>query len=184
MSAEWIRELSKFDRFEFEQQIMSCWNVVTDLKDSTEAVLEQNLSKDQTANILLGLGTLYQNRFDKLFRMFEQMIREQKESNFAVEMKHKPAYEKEYIVLTGNRKIDRCSVYSVRDSWYEVQCSDGSNMPKTGKWKFAQKIGPAVPIKHQGFIEMLDGFVYKLCHSESPLAHESSHVIYWHPDDL
>jgi hypothetical protein len=178
--------MSNFNRFDFEQQIMSCWNVVTDLKDSTEAVLEQNLSKDQTANILMGLETLYQTRFDKLFRMFEQMIREQKESNFVVEMKHTPDYDKEYLALTGNPKIDRCSVYSVTDSWYEVQCSDGSRMPTTGKWKFAQKIGPSVRIKHptQGFVEMLDGFVYKLCHSDSPLAHECSHVIYWRPDDL
>jgi len=67
---------NEFDRFDFEQQIMSCWNVTTDLKDLTEEVIEGNLTKDQISNVLMGLEQLYQIRFDKLFRMFEQGIRE------------------------------------------------------------------------------------------------------------
>jgi hypothetical protein len=65
-----------FDRFDFEQQIMNCWNVTTDLKDLTEEVIEGNLSKDQISNVLMGLEQLYQIRFDKLFRMFEQGLKE------------------------------------------------------------------------------------------------------------
>jgi hypothetical protein len=60
-----------FDRFEFEQQIMSCWNVTTDLK-----VLEGDLSKDQITNVLIGIEQLYNIRFEKLFRQFEQLVRE------------------------------------------------------------------------------------------------------------
>jgi hypothetical protein len=66
----------KFDRFEFEQQIMSCWNVTTDLKDLAEGTLEHDLSQDQIANALIGMRELYELRFDKLFRQFEQMVRE------------------------------------------------------------------------------------------------------------
>lgn len=66
----------KFDRFDFEQQIMSCWNVTTDLKDLNEAVLESDLTKDQISNTLMGIEQLYQIRFDKLFRQFEQMVKQ------------------------------------------------------------------------------------------------------------
>ena len=69
----------KYDQFDFEQQIMSCWNVTTDLKDLNEGVLEGNLSKDQIANSLIGIEQLYNIRFDKLFRMFEQFNSERYE---------------------------------------------------------------------------------------------------------
>jgi hypothetical protein len=64
----------KFDRFEMETQIMSCWNVTTDLKDLTEGVLEYDMSQDQIANALMGMQELYEIRFDKLFRTFEQLV--------------------------------------------------------------------------------------------------------------
>jgi hypothetical protein len=74
------RFYDKFDRFDFEQQIMSCWNVTTDLKDLNEGVLESNLSKDQISNALMGLEQLYELRFNKLFRQFETLIREHSRS--------------------------------------------------------------------------------------------------------
>ncbi len=64
----------KFDRFEMETQIMSCWNITTDLKDLTEGVLEYDMSSDQIANALMGMQELYEIRFDKLFRTFEQLV--------------------------------------------------------------------------------------------------------------
>jgi hypothetical protein len=68
---------AEFNRFDFEQQIMSCWGVTTDLKDLSEEVMEGNLTKDQITNVLMGLEQLYNIRFEKLFRQFEQLIREQ-----------------------------------------------------------------------------------------------------------
>ena len=68
--------MKKFDRFDFEQQIMSCWNVTSDLKDLNEALLDSDLTKDQISNILTGIEQLYQIRFDKLFRQFEDLVRE------------------------------------------------------------------------------------------------------------
>lgn len=65
---------NEFDRFDFEEQIMSCWNVATDLRDLSEGVIESDLTKDQIANVLMGMEQLYQLRFDKLFRMFEQAV--------------------------------------------------------------------------------------------------------------
>jgi hypothetical protein len=68
--------MKKFDRFDFEQQIMSCWNVTSDLKDLNEALFESDLTKDQISNILTGIEQLYQIRFDKLFRQFETLVHE------------------------------------------------------------------------------------------------------------
>ena len=69
-----------FDRFDFETQIMSCWGITTDLKDLSEEVLEGDLSKDQITNVLIGIEQLYNIRFEKLFRQFEQLIREHAKS--------------------------------------------------------------------------------------------------------
>lgn len=65
-----------YDQFDYEQQIMSCWNITSDLKDLSEEILEGNLSKDQISNVLIGLEQLYNIRFEKLFRIFEQFNRE------------------------------------------------------------------------------------------------------------
>jgi len=70
---------TKFDRFEFEQQIMECWNVTTDLKTVNEYLLDGALDMDREnkiANMLMGIEALYEVKFDKLFRSFEQLVRE------------------------------------------------------------------------------------------------------------
>ena len=75
-----MRNYDKFDRFDFEQQIMSCWNITTDLKDLNEGVIESNLSKDQISNALMGIEQLYELRFNKLFEQFETLVREHAQS--------------------------------------------------------------------------------------------------------
>lgn len=75
-----MRYYDKFDRFDFEQQIMSCWNITTDLKDLNEGVIESNLSKDQISNALMGIEQLYELRFNKLFQQFETLVREHAQS--------------------------------------------------------------------------------------------------------
>ena len=72
--------MKKFDRFDFEQQIMDCWNVTSDIKTVTEYLLDAPLEagrEDKIANMLLGIESLYEAKFDKLFRQFEDLIREQ-----------------------------------------------------------------------------------------------------------
>jgi hypothetical protein len=69
----------KFDRFEFEQQIMECWNVTTDIRVVSEYLQDAPLEadrEDKIANMLMGIEALYQVKFEKLFRSFEQMVRE------------------------------------------------------------------------------------------------------------
>ena len=63
-------------RFELEQDILSCWNVTDDMKLLYTHVLEDDMSKDAIANVLLGLVSLYDMKFDKCFKTFEAMLKE------------------------------------------------------------------------------------------------------------
>lgn len=64
-------------QFDLEQSIMECWNVTSDIDMILECYDE--LSEDSLLNLLIGMKEMYQLRFDKLFRTFEEMLAEQKE---------------------------------------------------------------------------------------------------------
>ena len=61
-------------RFDLEQQILECWNIVDDLKILTEATIEKDLDRDDITNITIGLEKLYHLRFEKLFDTFEALV--------------------------------------------------------------------------------------------------------------
>ena len=63
----------KYDRFDFEQQIQKCWIVTDDLADVAEAILEHDLTPDQTVNALTGLQQMYDLKFNKLWDLFEEV---------------------------------------------------------------------------------------------------------------
>lgn len=65
----------EFDRFDMEQQVMTCWSICEDLETLCEGVLERDMSADQISNVLLGLQGLYQLKFEKLWDQFEQMCK-------------------------------------------------------------------------------------------------------------
>ncbi len=69
-----------FNRFDFEQQLLECWNVTKDIKTVFEGVCDSSpaLTEDQIANALLGLETLYELKFNKLWSMFENGVRDKK----------------------------------------------------------------------------------------------------------
>ena len=72
--------MKKFDRFEFEQQIMECWNVTSDVKTVAKYLMDAPLEpsrEDKIANMLIGIEALYQAKFEELFRQFEAIIKEQ-----------------------------------------------------------------------------------------------------------
>lgn len=62
------------NRFDFEQEIMGCWNIVEELKLLHEGVLERDLTSDQVSNILSGMTELYQMKFEILFETFEHLV--------------------------------------------------------------------------------------------------------------
>ena len=82
MELEQVSETNR-DRFDLEQDIMNCWNVVTDIKELNRAMLDRRrMTDDEVSNYLLGLETIYQVKFERLFETFEQMIRDRKFNEF------------------------------------------------------------------------------------------------------
>ena len=63
--------------FDVEQSIMQCWGVVDDLKLLTEQVYDRPkpLTEDELGNIILGMQTLYQLKFEKCFDEFEELCK-------------------------------------------------------------------------------------------------------------
>jgi len=66
----------KFDRFDFEQQLLECWGVTKDIKTLREALCDRSpaMTGDEIANVLIGLESLYELKFDKLWGMFENRV--------------------------------------------------------------------------------------------------------------
>lgn len=60
------------DRFDLEQDIMNCWNVVEDIKTIYDRI--DYTDQDQVMNSLLGLQTLYQMKFEKMWETFEKLV--------------------------------------------------------------------------------------------------------------
>jgi hypothetical protein len=65
--------MSSKTRFDLEQEIMSCWNITTDLDVVYQA---EHLYDDENAmqNALLGLMSLYELKFAKLWATFESCV--------------------------------------------------------------------------------------------------------------
>lgn len=61
------------DRFDLEQEIMECWNVVKDIQNFYHA--QENMDQDEQMNYLLGLETIYEVKFNKLWNTFEQCVK-------------------------------------------------------------------------------------------------------------
>jgi len=57
-------------KFELEQDILNAWHVVDDISAVYSRV--DTLSQDEIMNLLLGLKSLYQIKFEKLFESFEK----------------------------------------------------------------------------------------------------------------
>lgn len=70
-----IKTLESIDRFDLEQDIMACWNVVDDLDVFLSRYLDgPEMSEDDVANVILGIKSLYELKFNKCFATFEQLL--------------------------------------------------------------------------------------------------------------
>jgi hypothetical protein len=64
-------------RFDLEQDIMNCWSVVEDIKELSRCMLDRRkMTEDEISNYLLGLETIYQVKFERLFETFEMLIKD------------------------------------------------------------------------------------------------------------
>ena len=60
------------DRFDLEQEIMKCWSITEDIQNF---LAEDELTPDQQQNYLLGLATIYEVKFNKLWTAFENCVK-------------------------------------------------------------------------------------------------------------
>jgi hypothetical protein len=60
------------DRFDLEQEILDCWGITDDLDVIISS--EQLELDDEILNILIGLKSLYQLKFQRTFETFEQLV--------------------------------------------------------------------------------------------------------------
>ena len=65
-----------YDRFDFEQDIYECWHVMNDIQQLYKMASDKDrrASTEDIANVLLGMKTLYDDRFYRLMDNFEQLI--------------------------------------------------------------------------------------------------------------
>ena len=65
------------NRFDLEQEIMNCWQIVDDLKTLTKRYMNgaTPMTEDEVTNVLIGLEHLYQMKFEQCFETFELCIK-------------------------------------------------------------------------------------------------------------
>ena len=68
----------KYDRFDLEQLILKNWEITTEIKHLRELISDGKPTKDQVENYLLGLETIYEVKFNKLWDCFEELCQNQK----------------------------------------------------------------------------------------------------------
>jgi len=62
------------DRFDLEQEILACWGMTSDLDLIIEQVIERDCTRDELANLLIGVKALHNLRCEKLFATFETLV--------------------------------------------------------------------------------------------------------------
>lgn len=62
------------NRFDLEQEILQTWHVCDDIELIYKNVMDRDMSKDEIANVLLGIKSLYDMKFNQLWDTFEQCV--------------------------------------------------------------------------------------------------------------
>lgn len=68
----------KYDRFDLEQLILKNWEITTEIKHLRELISDGKPTQDQIENYLLGLETIYEVKFNKLWDCFEELCQHKK----------------------------------------------------------------------------------------------------------
>ena len=62
--------------FDFENEFIKTFHIIDDIDLLYENVMDNDMSKDDIANVLLGLKKIYSMRFEKSFDLFEKLCNE------------------------------------------------------------------------------------------------------------
>jgi hypothetical protein len=122
--------MERFDRFDFEQNILDCWHVVDDIKHLNEMVTDRDASSDNIANVLLGLQVSYNDRFTQLMDVFETLISGRQVSGIF--------FRKNHTGSDGQEQTDNIVRAEIRDQYYSLkrgikELKDTDNLPKYEK---------------------------------------------------
>lgn len=63
-------------QFDLEQQILECWRVTDDINMLYKSIMDKHMTKDDITNVLLGLKSIYQMKFDNMWQTFEEHLKE------------------------------------------------------------------------------------------------------------
>ena len=74
------------DIFDLEQNIMKCWSITDDLDLVIRKI--EKCNDDDTMNALIGLKSLYQEKFDILWENFEEVCTQYHTARRAAEVKN------------------------------------------------------------------------------------------------
>ena len=109
-------------QFDLEQQILACWNVTSDLDVLFEELVEntEGFDRDKVSNFVLGLTTIYGSKFEKLFRTFEEFLKEYyqtKKAKDALELQAAQQYVDE--LELADAPTEENDVAAVRKQYHE-----------------------------------------------------------------
>lgn len=62
------------NRFDLEQELLDCWKVTDDVQLLYDKVMNGGMTTDEIANVLLGVVSLYNLKFDKCWETFGQCV--------------------------------------------------------------------------------------------------------------
>ena len=62
------------NRFDLEQEILKCWNVIDDINVVLN-MMDRDYTEDELMNALIGITTIYNQRFETLFETFETCLK-------------------------------------------------------------------------------------------------------------
>ena len=69
------------DIFDFENEFIKTFHIIDDIDLLYENVMDNDMSKDDIVNVLLGLKKIYSMRFEKSFDLFEKLCNEYHQLN-------------------------------------------------------------------------------------------------------
>ena len=122
--------MERFDRFDFEREILNCWHVVDDIKHLNEMVMDRDASTDNITNVLLGLHVLYNDRFTQLMDVSETLISGRQGSDIFFRKNHTESDERD--------RVDNIIRAGILDQYYSLkreieELKDTNNLPKYEK---------------------------------------------------
>lgn len=63
----------KYNYFDLEQRILDCWKITDEMELLSSTVLNNGLSDDSITNVLNGLHTLYELKFNRLWECYDEV---------------------------------------------------------------------------------------------------------------